>query len=164
MNARLTIDDEQLFHTCWATFQMRSAFASLLLYICNNSLCRFDIAGNICRSNKFVYGPCGAWCSSFHPRTSNSFCSHENSLVFCTPSISYKILLYFCLLYKIHPLKCLSCRTSLNNVIINVVCYHCPWHSTLTQLRGLQNVWGARCRIGLLLGSARCLKILCCAF
>ncbi len=76
MKARLTIDDEQLFHTCWATFQMRSAFASLLLYICNNSLCRFDIAGNICRFNTLVYGPCGAWCSSFHPRTSNSSCSH----------------------------------------------------------------------------------------
>jgi hypothetical protein len=33
MNALLTIEDEQLFHTWHATFQIFSAFASLLEYI-----------------------------------------------------------------------------------------------------------------------------------
>jgi hypothetical protein len=74
------MDEEQLFHTCWAAFQIQSALASLFEYSCSNSECRLLMAGNIWRSSTFVYGPCGTWCSSFHPRSWNSpaFCSYKH--------------------------------------------------------------------------------------
>ena len=89
MKALLTIEEEQLFQTCCATFQIRSAFASLFEYICSNSEWRLLIAGNICKSSTFVYGPCGAWCSSLQPRVSNCSCNHVlYTLSICGPALS----------------------------------------------------------------------------